>query len=42
MDYGAGFSPNKDFENSSDTITLGSKMNEDDDLLTNFDDEVPF
>ena len=42
LDYGAGFSPNKDFENSSDTITLGSKMNEDDDLLTNFDDEVPF
>ena len=42
MDYGSGFAPNKDFENSNDTITLGSKMNEDDDFLTNTEDEVPF
>lgn len=42
MDYGSGFAPNRQFENSSDTITVGSKMNDDDDLLTNFDDEVPF
>ena len=42
MDYGSGFAPNKDFENSGDTITLGSKMNDDDDFLTNTDDEVPF
>jgi replicative DNA helicase len=42
MDYGSGFSPNTEFENSSDTITLGSKMNEDDDLLTNTNEEVPF
>jgi replicative DNA helicase len=43
MDYGSGFSPNKEFEGSSDTITLGSKMNDDDDdLLNNLNDEVPF
>ncbi|MCG8578058.1 MAG: replicative DNA helicase [Flavobacteriales bacterium] len=42
MDYGSGFSPNKDFEASADTITLGSKMNDDDDFLSNTNDEVPF
>ena len=37
------FSPNKDFENSgADTITLGSKMNDDNDFLTNTNEEVPF
>ncbi|MCB9222961.1 MAG: replicative DNA helicase [Crocinitomicaceae bacterium] len=41
--FGTGFSPNRDFENTSDTITLGSKMNDDeDDLLSNTHDEVPF
>jgi replicative DNA helicase len=39
---GSGFSPNKDFEENQDTITLGSKMNEDDDFLSNNNDEVPF
>jgi replicative DNA helicase len=42
MDYGSGFSPNKGFEANQDTITLSSKMNDDDDLHTNLDDEVPF
>lgn len=42
LDYGSGFSPNKDFDNSSDTITLGSKMNDEDDFLSNNNDEVPF
>jgi replicative DNA helicase len=41
--FGTGFTPNVDFENNSDTITLGSKMNDDeDDLLSNTHDEVPF
>lgn len=42
MDYGSGFAPNKDFEKSSDTITVGSKMNDDNDFLTNSNEEVPF
>lgn len=40
--YG-GFKANKNFESGSDTITLGSKMNNDDnDFLTNTNEEVPF
>lgn len=42
MDYGSGFAPNKDFETSADTITLGSKMNDDDDPLANTTDDIPF
>ncbi|MFT4602192.1 MAG: replicative DNA helicase [Arenicella sp.] len=42
MDYGSGFSPNKEFEGHADTITLGSKMNDDSDPLNNMNDEVPF
>ncbi|MDA7803748.1 replicative DNA helicase [Crocinitomix sp.] len=38
----SGFAPNKDFEKSSDTITVGSKMNDDNDFLTNTSEEVPF
>ncbi len=41
MDYGAGFSPNKNFEDITDTITLESKMN-DDDFKTNLDEDIPF
>jgi len=41
--YGGGFKANKNFESGSDTITLGSKMNNDDnDFLTNTNEEVPF
>ena len=37
------FTPNKDFESGgADTITLGSKMNDDNDFLTNTSEEVPF
>ena len=40
---GAGFSPNKEFDTNSDTITLGSKMNDDDDNpLANTNDDIPF
>lgn len=40
---GAGFSPNKEFDTNSDTITLGSKMNDDDDSpLANTTDDIPF
>lgn len=44
MDYGSGFAPNKSFEaGSSDTITVASKMNDDDeDFLSNTSEEVPF
>lgn len=42
MDYSTGFSPNKDFEKNAETITLGSKMNDDDDFLSNTSEEVPF
>ncbi|UKN01734.1 replicative DNA helicase [Paracrocinitomix mangrovi] len=42
MDYGTSFVPNKDFDNSSDTITLGSKMNDDDIPLGNNLDDIPF
>ena len=42
MDYGSGFTPNKEFESNADTITLGSKMNDDDDLLNNLNDDMPF
>ncbi|WP_035846345.1 replicative DNA helicase [Crocinitomix catalasitica] len=41
-DHSSGFSPNKEFEQSSDTITLGSKMNDENDFLTNTNEEVPF
>lgn len=41
--YGSGFSRNLEFENNSDTITLGSKMNDDDDSpLANSHDDIPF
>jgi replicative DNA helicase len=42
--YG-GFKPNKSFSGGSGnsaTITVSSKMNEDDDFLTNSNEEVPF
>lgn len=41
-DFGSGFSPNKEFEQSTDTITVGSKMNDDNDFLSNTSEEVPF
>lgn len=37
-----GIPANKDFDNNNDTITLGSKMNDDDDFMSNSSDEVPF
>jgi replicative DNA helicase len=41
--YGGGFKANKGFDKSSDTITLGSKMNDDDSgFLNNSNEEVPF
>ncbi len=43
MDYGSGITPSKDFEAASETITRGSKMNnDDDDFLNNTSEEVPF
>lgn len=43
MDYGSGFSPNKGFDSAADTITVGSKMNDDDDdFSTNLDEDIPF
>lgn len=45
MDYGGGFSPNVDFESGA-TITVGSKMNDDDDdgmdFNTKMDENLPF
>ena len=41
--YGGNFRPNKGFDGGSDTITVGSKMNDDDsDFMNNTNEEVPF
>jgi replicative DNA helicase len=40
--YGTGFSPNKEFDENSDTITIGSKMNDDDSPIANNTDDIPF
>ncbi|MCC7454877.1 MAG: replicative DNA helicase [Crocinitomix sp.] len=37
-----GFSPNRNFESSAETITVGSKMNDDNDFISNLGEEVPF
>ena len=42
MDYSGGFAPNKNFDSAAETITLGSKMNDDNDFLHNTNEEVPF
>lgn len=43
MNYGSTFKPNKSFgEGNSATITVSSKMNDDDDFLNNSHEEVPF
>ena len=43
MDYG-GFAPNRNFDSGTDTITVGSKMNDDDgvDFNTKTDEDLPF
>ncbi len=40
--FSGGFSPNRDFESSAETITVGSKMNDDNDFISNLGEEVPF
>lgn len=41
--YGGNFRPNKSFDGGADTITVGSKMNDDDsDFMNNSNEEVPF
>ena len=43
MDYGSGFTPNKSFDDDSDTMIVGSKMNDDEDSpLENTTDDIPF
>lgn len=37
-----GFAPNRNFESSAETITVGSKMNDDNDFISNLGEEVPF
>lgn len=40
--FNGGFAPNRNFESSAETITVGSKMNDDNDFISNLGEEVPF
>jgi replicative DNA helicase len=40
--FSGGFAPNRNFESSAETITVGSKMNDDNDFISNLGEEVPF